>query len=335
MCVTMQADSAAGFGVCDVLKSGFTESLKEEFMGILCETLGKAQNLDLEARKAMQHAANLCAERCEQKLLRQISGTTIGTAFVETSQMPFLSVDKTAVDLNHSFCAFFDLTNGDSVDDAEVMVGNLESESAADLTNSSRDSIEFMYDQGLDTMNCRTENEEFHALRQDIRGLQDLRDYTVKDLHALFQDIRGLQQKLQDVRSDLKEMDEESSSVRSTGIKRLKKPAAVEATTLQDVPEEPSTNADDQCSESVPMRRRNLMARKLESNQWKAAKSPGVCGDIGDRVRNKLLEQQKSIKAASQQRRHTKGHEDKDLSDKVQVYLSNVAKMSGESVLEV
>merc|ERR1711998_493498 len=56
---------------------------------------------------------------------------------------------------------------------------------------------------GLETINGKRIPNEFIALWQDIRGLQDLRDFTAKDLHVLFQDIRGLQKQLQNAKGDL------------------------------------------------------------------------------------------------------------------------------------
>eukprot|EP00746_Dinoflagellata_sp_MGD_P140186 gnl/MRDRNA2_/MRDRNA2_73478_c0_seq1.p1 gnl/MRDRNA2_/MRDRNA2_73478_c0~~gnl/MRDRNA2_/MRDRNA2_73478_c0_seq1.p1 ORF type:complete len:407 (+),score=96.54 gnl/MRDRNA2_/MRDRNA2_73478_c0_seq1:86-1306(+) len=405
MCLTVQADSAAGFGVSDVLHN-FTRSLKEEFMGIIVDSFGKAKNLDWEA--TMQRAADLCAERCRQNLLRQINGSNLGTAFVEALEMPLRTEDnvKEPAKLNRSSCDFFDLTRDDNPDDAKILVGALLSGPGGDLSHDSiefiytqgfettkldqalfdltkdddpsdvavladndlRSSIEFMFDQGLDTINSRRVPDEFIALWQDIRGLQDLRDFTAKDLHALFQDIRGLQKQLQDVKADLEKtqlqndetnlQDEKGNSEKTNlqnadsdtkirslqqrvqdiignlpktkgqdlegDVKKMHEERPLATCTMrpdesdqgknievspQKFPERPCATVVANCPESFPSRRRILITRKPESKQWVAAKSPGVYGDIGDRIRDKLLNRQNQIKSmtVSQLRRHSIG----------------------------
>jgi len=151
------------------------------------------------------------------------------------------------------------------------------------------------------------------------------------DLHVLFQDIRGLQKQLQDVKGDLqknnlqndeaklkdekgrsgdmaaalraakamKEEDDEDSEDLGDDVKDVQE--------AQKFPERHCTTVVDECPESSPSSRRMLITRKPESKQWVAAKSPGVYGDIGDRIRDKLLNRQNQIKALSQQRRHSTG----------------------------
>jgi hypothetical protein len=240
----------------------------------------------------------------------------------------------------------FDLTRDDDPNDATVVAGT-------DL----RGSIEFMFNEGLETINGRRIPDEFVALWQDIRGLQDLRDFTAKDLHALFQDIRGLQKQLQDVKGELQKtqlqddeanLKDEEGNVQKTNLHNVDNDVKIRSVQqrVQDIIDNlPKTNRQDlggdakemreeklltpgtmrsgqgkhmeanllcatvvtECPESFPSRRRILITRKPESKQWVAAKSPGVYGDIGDRIRDKLLNRQNQIKALSQQRRHSTG----------------------------
>merc|ERR1711904_358754 len=84
----------------------------------------------------------------------------------------------------------------------------------------------------------------------------------------------------------------------------------------RDAEEERSSTSSTECSTSddavtllddaialinnVQVRRRSHLARSQESKQWVAAKSPGVCGDIGDRMRIKLRARQERAKSSSQ-----------------------------------
>jgi hypothetical protein len=333
---------------------------------------------------------------------------------------------------------FFDLAKDDGPDDAKIV-------NSKDL---SWRSIEFMFDQGLGTINGRRVPDEFLALWQDIRGLQDLRDFTAKDLHALFQDIRGLQKQLRDAKGDLqkntngslqqinKDNGEKDSKIQTVGLPtdnlqsvesgmmQMQKEFSSNPGTekelearIQAIPEEsasrvstecpiqamqkrvqpddlPTNNrqgvdndvkqmqkefsstpgtgkgvevsiqamapqlhckvfpevarfhvghedsatststtststtststATTDCPRSFP-NRRVLITRKPESKQWVAAQSPGVYGDIGNRIRDKLLNRQNQIKASSQQRRRSTGScPVRDSATEVQAYLANL-----------
>lgn len=320
MCVTVQAvericgesvHKTGENGTSDVLGlSQFTESLKAEFRDILRDTLTTVDSLTLGLEASMERAADLCAERCEQKVRSQLND-------MEKCQ------EKLLIQINETRpCTFFDLTNGDDCDDVSTSANSV---SGSD----SEDSIEFMYDQSLEVMNVREMDtvplseqscpNDFVNLYNDIRGLKDLRDYTAKDLHSLFQDIQGLRKEMQNVKDNFQDVKASVPNVSQGPYWPTSKcPESIEVSPVQ-------------------MRQRSLLpsvARSQGKKQWVAARSPGVCGDIGDRMRNKLLERQERAKAASQMggraRRHSTGSD-----EKVQVYLSNVSKMGGKFLTQI
>jgi len=293
MLFQMQDDCAALQGAVDVLAlHQFTEDLKAEFRSILADTLATADCFRNEAR--LHHAADLCAGRCQEKLLKQIDASKrlLPHAAPETmaeEEQPIATTKVVTSDC--SSCPFFDLTSGDVPDDISTSANSSVSDSDMDL---SVDSIEFMYEDGLHTINVNKTPDDFVALHQDIRGLQDLRDYTAKDLHSLYEDIQGLQKELKDVRGNLRGLQEEPSSLSKSGY-----------------------------PDSCRTRRYSLVAeRRLEAKKWVAAKSPGVCGDIGDHMRSKLRERQERRRSSSQVSGSSKAE--------VQVYLSNVTRMGGK-----
>jgi len=295
MVAQTQADSAAVLGLFSARAlSQLTESLKAEFSCILSNTLLTVESLSNEA--SVQLAADLCAEKCREKLANQISGSNdllqyaaSKTATEQASQLPSLSLEKTSKALASecSSCTFFDLTSDDSPDDVSTSANS--SGSASD-TDFSEDSIEFLYEESLQTINVNKIPDDFVALHEDIRGLQDIRDYTAKDLQSLYDDIRCLRKELQ----ELRDVREESSSISSTSY-----------------------------PETFRVRRHSQVAPKKEPNQWVAAKSPGVCGDIGDHMRSKLRQRQERPRSATFGRPLPWSGK-----SEVQVYLSNVKKMS-------
>jgi len=402
MCVPIQADSAAGVGVSDTLGC-LTESLKSEFKdilceifatilsdfeGILCDTIATPESLDFETK--VQHAADLCAEKCRQQLSRRINGDTLPASAVKTLETPSWSVNKDVAGSDCSSCAFFDLTSADSPNDVETLV-----RSSGFDAGVNQDSIEFMYGEALVTINFRDIPDDFCALRQDIRGLQDLRDFTAQDLHTLFQDMQGLREALKDAKGNLQSMHEEfslacsaacrlkeavtntkgnlqlmndkssffcsarcsrqihedSSLISTTGYPTLHKSVEdvlVKPSCMQcfDSPRNSiapnhgnwqssqalSSKARLESLETSQLSRRSQIARSQGKKQWVAAKSPGVFGDIGERMRSKLLAHQDRAKAlphvSIRPRRHSTG------DGAVQMYLSNVSKMGGKIALK-
>jgi len=205
-----------------------------------------------------------------------------------------------------------------------------------------------MYGEALVTINFRDIPDDFCALRQDIRGLQDLRDFTAQDLHTLFQDIQGLREAVKDAKGNLQSMHEEFSLACSAALHKSVEDVLVKPSCMQcfDSPRNSiaanhgnwqssqalSSKARIESLETSQLSRRSQIARSQGKKQWVAAKSPGVFGDIGERMRSKLLAHQDRAKAlphvSIRPRRHSTG------DGAVQMYLSNVSKMGGKIALK-
>jgi len=229
MSAEMQADCAAGLGqgISDVfVLSQFTNTLKVDFMGILAGALAT------EETSWVQCAADLCAERCQEMLLKEIDRSSgLGAALVQALKLPSAEVMKRppagkikAAGSECTSCAFFDLTDDDGPDDVSTCASSSRSVSDMDLDLDEDGSIEFMFGEGLLTINFNkltgmdldVDNDD--ALQKDIHVVTVPQDdrarlswsatarpvgrkLSRKDLLSLYQDIKHLRKDFEDTRT--------------------------------------------------------------------------------------------------------------------------------------
>lgn len=157
----------------------FVNTLKAEFRGILANVLATEEHFGNEA--SVQRVADLCAMSCQELLLKQIDGSSIlGAAMLQALKLPLVEPTwKTkALDWERASCAFFDLTDGDhgdSPDDVSTCASSSWYTSEMDLHE--EDSIEFMFGEGLMTM-------DFIQVTDDVNALQKESE---KDLEGHFE----------------------------------------------------------------------------------------------------------------------------------------------------
>jgi len=166
----LEEDSFNAFGL-----PHFMNTLKAEFRGILTNVLATEEHFGNEA--SVQRVADLCATSCQELLLKQIDGSsTLGAALLQALKLPLVEpTGKTkALDWECASCAFFDLTDGDSSDDVSTCASSSWYTSEMDLHE--EDSIEFMFGEGLMTM-------DFNQVTDDVNALQKESE---KDLEGHF-----------------------------------------------------------------------------------------------------------------------------------------------------
>jgi len=222
MVAQTQADRIAALGqkgkkVQDLYH--FTEALKTDFKSILVDALAAEEGAGDAAN--LQHAADLCAERCEKKLLEQINGSsTLGDTLVHAFNLPRASRIKKQPKESLKHCTFFDLASGDDFDDDSTSAG---SSSSASDNEEEEGSIEFMFGECFLTINFNKDTElpddnvQLHSsacqlnstgcvwasARESVDGKlwtakpAGGRRLSRKDLVSLYQDIKSLREEFE------------------------------------------------------------------------------------------------------------------------------------------
>lgn len=204
MVAQTQADRIAMLGQSVMKVPGlchFTETLKADFKSILLEALAA----DGGEAATVQRAADLCAERCQEKLLQHINGrSALGDVVTHALNLPRTSRIKKQSKESQKPCTFFDLASGDEFDDESTSAS---SSSSVSDNEDAEDSIEFMFGEGFLTINFNEDAELQDDNTKLQKGACQMNStgcvkpaggrLTRKDLASLYQNIKSLREEFE------------------------------------------------------------------------------------------------------------------------------------------